>query len=892
MSTDRPDDNRFTPVVLTEGPTMDEPMAFEVTRDGAVFFIERKGGLKRFDPATKTVSLVATIPVNTKYTNAQGNVREAEEGLVGMTLHPSFPQKPWIYMLYADPAEPKHVLARWDYRNGKLDDASKKILLDYPVQREECCHTGGGMAWDKAGNLFMTIGNNTANVIQSQTDERPGRSSWDDQRGAANTNDLRGKIIRIHPEDDGSYTIPDGNLFPPGTPQTRPEIYTMGHRNTWRVSIDSKTGYIYWGEVGPDASQDSELGPRGYDELNQAKAPGFFGWPYFIGENHAFPFYDFVADKALAPKDPLKPMNTSVNNTGLQELPPAQPAFISYPYGVSERFPEVGTGGRSATGGPIYHRSDFPDAARPWPAYFEGKWIAADLARGWIMLITMDENSDYVSMERFLPDYKPAEIIDIKFGPDGDLYILEYGSRWFADSEDDKLVRIEYNSGNRTPVAIASASTAGGKVPFDLTLSADGSTDADGDALTYRWEVKPEAGGAARTFDTPSPTVTFDQEGAYVATLTVTDPTGATNSRSVSILAGNEPPQIDIKLAGNTSFFFPNKPIDYTVTASDAEDGMIDATQVAVSIDYVSHGFDYAEVIQGHRSVDATTRFAVAKALIDASDCAVCHQVDVRSAGPAFVEIAEKYAGDTKARERLAAKVRAGGGGVWGEIVMPAHPGLSSNDALTIVDYILHVKDKTIRTLPLSDKYTLSIPGDDDGRGTVLVRAAYTDRGAGDVGSQTADKTIILKSPVLDPGDAQVIEGARKAVGSRGAGPTNVQPNKNGYIGFEGVDLTGVSRIDLNAQAQSRTGTVGGTVELRLDGPTGPLVGQAEVPVTEFGSAPRRRPRRSSRPAARLRHRRRADAAPSSPRSPCRPRPACTTCIWSSRTTQRATSTR
>ena len=150
------------------------------------------------------------------------------------------------------------------------------------------------MTWDAQGNLYMTIGNNTSNSTAAQTDERPGRRSWDDQRGAANTNDLRGKIIRIHPEPDGTYTIPKGNLFPPGTPNTRPEIYTMGHRNAWRVSLDSKTGYMYWGEVGPDANEDTEAGPKGYDELNQAKGPGFFGWPYFIGENLAYPYFDYV----------------------------------------------------------------------------------------------------------------------------------------------------------------------------------------------------------------------------------------------------------------------------------------------------------------------------------------------------------------------------------------------------------------------------------------------------------------------------------------------------------------------------------------------------------------------------------------------------------------------
>jgi cytochrome c len=102
----------------------------------------------------------------------------------------------------------------------------------------------------------------------------------------------------------------------------------MGTRNAWRVSVDSHTGWVYWGEIGPDNRvDDPAVGPRGYDEFNQAKGPGFFGWPYFIGPNAAFPFYDYVQDRPLAPKDAQRPTNTSKNNTGLTDLPPAQPAF-------------------------------------------------------------------------------------------------------------------------------------------------------------------------------------------------------------------------------------------------------------------------------------------------------------------------------------------------------------------------------------------------------------------------------------------------------------------------------------------------------------------------------------------------------------------------------------
>ncbi|MBX2823018.1 MAG: PQQ-dependent sugar dehydrogenase [Rhodothermaceae bacterium] len=830
----KPDDNRFTPVVLVEGPLLDEPMAFEVLDDERVFIIERKGGVKLFDPSSNAVKTVATIPVNTIYTDAEGNSREAEEGLVGLTVHPEFDTNPWVYLLYADPDEPKHVLARWDFDGNKLVEESKIVVMEFPVQRETCCHTGGGMTWDKDQNLYITVGNNTGNYLSAQTDERPGRANWDDQRGASNTNDHRGKILRIHPEDDGTYSIPEGNMFAPGTENTLPEIYTMGHRNAWRVSIDSKTGYMYWGEVGPDAREDTEIGPRGYDELNQAKGPGFFGWPYFIGENHAFPYYDYALDKPMETKDPSKPMNTSVNNTGLQELPPAQPAFISYPYGVSEKFPEVGSGGRSATGGPIYRKADFKDGARPFPTYFEGKWIAADLARGWIMSIEIDDEGNYVGMERLFSDYRPAEIIDIKFGPEGDLYVLEYGSRWFRDSDDDKLVRVEYNAGNRKPLVAVSADKKGGAIPFDLQLASEGTIDYDGDDLKYTWEVASENGEEVRVFSEPNPVVSFDSEGVFSASLTVTDAEGASNRSSLTIIAGNEPPEVELNVTGNTQFFFPGTPFDYTASVKDAEDGEgIDPSHIAMSIDYVSAGFDYAEVIQGQRSVDATTRYAVAQGLISQTDCGVCHQPDVRSAGPSYKEIAEKYANQPGVEAELAKKVIEGGSGVWGEINMPAHPAITMNDAQTIVDYILNIENTTLASMPLEGAFTPMV-SEEDNQGSIVVRAAYKDRGAGELPAHSVENAVILRSPVLMVEEADKLENTRTAVGRRGAGPMNALPMHGGYLVFEGVDLTGVKQVELDAMANNRNGTVGGSIEFRIGAMDGALIGSANVEVSEF----------------------------------------------------------
>ena len=68
-------------------------------------------------------------------------------------------------------------------------------------------------------------------------------------------------------QDDGSYTIPAGNLFAPGTEKTRPEIFVIGLRNPFRIDVDPETGAVTWGDYGPDAGTASDLrGPMGYVE--------------------------------------------------------------------------------------------------------------------------------------------------------------------------------------------------------------------------------------------------------------------------------------------------------------------------------------------------------------------------------------------------------------------------------------------------------------------------------------------------------------------------------------------------------------------------------------------------------------------------------------------------
>lgn len=823
----KPEENRFTKVVLQQ--KLEEPMQFQILDGGKVLYAERKGKLKLYDPATNKMDVIAEFDVSREYVSKTGDHSEGEDGLQGVILDPGYAKNHWIYIYYSPKEETLNRLSRFTWAGGKLDMSTEKKVLDVVVQREECCHVGGGMLFDKAGNLYLSTGDNTFSRASdgfTPIDERPGESPRDAQKSSGNTNDLRGKILRIHPEPDGSYTIPEGNLFPKGTPKTRPEIYTMGNRNPWRLTIDSKTGWLFWGEVGPDGSNSSELrGPRSYDEFNIAKKAGNYGWPYFNGKE-AYRDYDFATKESGAWWDPLKPINESPNNTGLNELPPTTDPFIWYPYVVSEEFPELGSGGRSAVGGPIFHASDFKNAKNLFPAYYEGKWLITDWVRGWIMAVTFDDQGKYVSMERFLPNLTLHGPIDMKFGPDGSLYIIEYGNGYFKDLPEAELIRIEYNGGNRKPEVQVSASKTAGALPLKVQLSSAGTSDADGDKLTYNWKITRN-GKLVQTKTTANPELLLSTAGNYKATLTVTDPSGAKNSKSVDISAGNAVPVVNFNFTkGNSSFFFPGSTINYAVSVSDKEDGSlankrIQPSQVSVSIDYLSEGYDLTVVAQNQNRQDAGAQFAGAKALIKKSDCNACHMIDTKSLGPAFTEVALKYKGDKTAEDKLTQKVINGGSGVWGDAMMPAHTAMSTAEVNSIVKYVLSLSEKKAapKNLPVTGSYTTNEQPGQTNKGSFIFRAAYKDKGTPSAPAQMGESIVVLRNPTVLVNNADGF----KSIDFNGNRSVATVKEKGAYIQLKNIDLTNLKGISLKGTDQ----TASGAYELRLDTPEGKILGQS-----------------------------------------------------------------
>lgn len=829
----RPEENRFAKVILAE--KLDEPMELTLLDEDRILFIERKGAVKLYNNQTQELKTIANIPVSTKYVNAAGEEAVAEDGLLGLNKDPNFAENNWIYLYYSTPDIAQNVLSRFEMKGDELLLDSEKVMLEVPVQREECCHTGGSIAWDKDGNLYLSTGDNTnphgSNGF-SPSDERPGRGPWDAQKSSANTNDLRGKIIRIKPQPDGSYTIPEGNLFPEGTAKTRPEIYTMGHRNPFRISVDQRTGYLYWGEVGPDASKpDSLRGPAGHDEVGQAREAGNYGWPHFVGDNKAYYKYDFAKEQSLELWRVEAPSNTSPNNTGLETLPPAQKAFIWYPYGVSPEFPLVGSGGRNAMAGPVYYRDDFMGAERPFPEYYDGKLLTYDWIRGWIMAVTMDEAGNYVAMERFMPSYKFSNPMDMVFADNGDLYMLEYGTSWFSQNDDARLIRIEFNAGNRKPQIEMKSDKKGGAIPLAVNFSADGTTDPDGDQLAYHWEITSE-NGYSETFDEKNIAVTLDQQGVYQATLTVKDGAGGTVSTTTDIIAGNEAPILSMDLPqGNRTFFVAGQPINYQVKVEDAEDGSLNAgiapDRVAVNIDYFPEGFDQVALAQGHRSADAAALFAKGKKLIADSDCFACHKVDEKSIGPMYLDIAAKYKGDEQAIENLSAKIINGGSGVWGETAMAGHPQLTVEDAAEMVKYILSLTDQPAAPgLPPSGSHMAVLPEGDKGAGVYVLRAAYEDDGANGLPALRSEETLVLRNAAVNVHSYDEYETINRVSFN---GNNLAIPGKHGaFMRLDKVDLTQVSALVVMATApKPQLNAAGGKVELRLDSPSGTLLGSS-----------------------------------------------------------------
>ena len=340
----------------------------------------------------------------------------------------------------------------------------------------------------------------------------------------------RGKIHRINK--DG--TIPTDNPYYDGAGPNVDSIWAYGLRNPYRAYYDAPTGRFFIGDVGGNVNSTAK------EEVNIGVRGANYGWPDSEG--------------------PCTGQCTS--------------PIYWYPHN-----------GRDAcvTGGFVYHGSQFP-------AEYRGSYFFADYTQNWIRRMTFDANGNVTGVVNFEPadgsvDGPYGDIVYLTEGPDGALYYVDLGYSDVGGTFGvSKIRRIRYLQANQAPVAIASGNPTSGPAPLAVSFSSAGSSDPEGQPLTYSWTF-----GDGGTSTAANPTHTYTQAGQYSARLTVSDGVNSTLSLPITVSAGQKPVAA-ILTPQDGSFFVAGDVISYSGSATDADDGTLPASAFTWNIDFLHEG--------------------------------------------------------------------------------------------------------------------------------------------------------------------------------------------------------------------------------------------------------------------------------------------------------------
>lgn len=593
-----------------------EPIDLAVLPDSRVLHTTRGGQVRLTDPSQGTTTVVNTIDV---YANS-------EDGLQTITLDPDFEENGWVYLYYAPrvmdapyptttaPGSAPNTLPagadasywdqwkgynqlsrfKWNAATSSLDLATEQKIIKVEVQRGQCCHVAGDVAFDNDGNVLLATGDNTPAGTPgaggyAPMNDRPGfNPGFDARRGSGNSNDLRGKILRIDVQEDGSYTIPSGNLFAPGTAGARPEIFAMGLRNPFRIDFDPATGAVTWGDYGPDAgTANADRGPMGYVEWQSTTVPINGGWPFCHGPNANYSNWDYETLTVRGWYDCAGTLvNPSPYNTGLQNLPSATAPQLWYgDQPTHQPWPEFGSGGQAPMGGPTYRYDEENTSATKFPAYWDGKAFMGEFSRDRIFAFSQDDPDGPVTkIEDFLPNSALVaagmpvwdNVMDMEFGPDGSLYVLDYGDGFFRPNPDAGLYRVDYVVGIKGPRAVLDASVTSGDGPLAVEFDASGSSHPDDLGLSFAWDFENSGtfteGDAVESY-------TYAEDGQYQARVRVTDTSGRVSLASVTITVGNTAPVVEIVSPVDGSFTDWGDEVAFEVKVTDPDE-TIDCTRV------------------------------------------------------------------------------------------------------------------------------------------------------------------------------------------------------------------------------------------------------------------------------------------------------------------------
>ena len=504
---------------------LEDPMQAAWAPDGRVFVIEKEGRLKLAQPGANTATTVLDISnrVNSS----------SDRGLLGLAVDSSFASNGYIYLLYTYELRPLTAdsagqmvsrLERFTVTGNSVPDAPTVLLGSYvsgvcpaPSNALDCLpsegtsHSIGTVRSAPDGTLWVGNGDGAS---FSEVDPLAFR--------VYNEQSLSGKILHVDREGNG---VP-GHPFCPGNnlDDACAKVWAGGFRNPFRFKLRPGGG-ITLGDVGWTRTEEVDLIPT---------APGtggkLYGWPCYEGTPHTDGYEDLPQCGPQYAKE----------GTANAHIPPAH------------EYPHVG-GGSAVFGGPTYTGSTYP-------ADYRNDIFFADYGQGFIKKLNVNGQGQVTGVDTFATDWGG---VDVEITPGGDLAYATGGA----------IMRIVYTGNpntNNDPTARFTASPTFGPAPLNVSFNAGGSTDPDGDPLSYDWDFGDGSGS-----NLAAPAHSYEEPGSYTARLTVSDGRGGSDSITRTISPGNSPPTP--RVTGATTYR-GGEPFTLQGSATDPQDGNLPAT--------------------------------------------------------------------------------------------------------------------------------------------------------------------------------------------------------------------------------------------------------------------------------------------------------------------------
>ncbi|GAB3760981.1 RICIN domain-containing protein [Spirosoma pomorum] len=496
--------------------------------------------------------------------------------------------------------------------NGILSTVanSRQVLLGesrstgIPLVHES--HAGGTLQFARDGSLLLTTGDNAS---YSYVDKGNSPDTYYQQaindgimRANENVGSFRsqmlnshcGKLLRMDPNTGNG--LPSNPYFDSDNPRSaKSRVWALGLRNPFRMSIMPNTGSTNMADGNPGVIVIGDVGWNVWEDLHVIRQGGEnAGWPIFEGleihqdyasaantlENRDEPNPSNTCNKPYLTfadliRQPANPVQTVMNPCSGQPLPGLQRRYIharpvlDWKHGAnvartpsfSNSIPTVtslgasggasGTpfGGNCAAGGAYYNGASFPTEWR-------NTYFFADFGANWIKAATFDANTNVTQVRDFVPAGGTNGIVDLEFNSfDGGLYYVNINT--------GDIMKVSYG-GNQPPIAVLSANTLTGQSPLTVSFKGDGSTDPNGDAITYAWNF-----GDGTTSTQANPTKVFSGTGTqgFTVTLTVSDGKGLTDTKTVRVSLNNSAPTVAITSPAAGTQYPVDRDSQYTLTA-------------------------------------------------------------------------------------------------------------------------------------------------------------------------------------------------------------------------------------------------------------------------------------------------------------------------------------